>query len=59
MWARQLMTDPSARETYEHEAREKGKPILSLMISDYLQGPSAHDVGAGTTVENRESAISC
>ena len=40
LYAKHLMQDPRARKVYEEEARLKAKPILSLMISDYLNAPS-------------------
>ncbi len=36
-FAKQLMQDPRARAVYEAEARMKGKPVHSLIISDYFQ----------------------
>ena len=50
IYAKQLMTDTRAREAYEEEARIMDKPILSLMISDYL-----HDADTGTTRDDRAS----
>ena len=44
-YATRLMDDPRARRVYEEEARVKRKPILSLMISDFLRAPSVTDVG--------------
>lgn len=37
MYAKCLMADPQSREAYEEQARRTGKPILSLMIGDYLR----------------------
>lgn len=39
LYARALMSDPSARKVYEDEARVKWKSARGLMISDFLHAP--------------------
>ena len=57
LYAKRLMADPRAREVYEKEAREKGKPILSLMIGDFLhatlQSPIAITTGRTEAANER------
>ena len=36
LFARELMTDPTARQQYEEDARVKGKSAWSLVVSDFL-----------------------
>ena len=43
-YAKRLMADPRAREAYRRKAEQSGKPIMSLIVGDYLgaalPGPS-------------------
>lgn len=60
--AKRLMADPRARTVYEEEARVKGKPILSLMIADFLRSPIFfHDqcgrAGGSATVRRPECLL--
>lgn len=46
-YGKAILTDPQARAPYDAAAKAKGKPVLSLMVADFLNPPEIEAINLG------------
>ena len=46
-YGKAILTDPQARAPYDAAAKAKGKPVLSLMVADFLNPPTIEAINLG------------
>ena len=44
LYGKRILADPEARATYDEAAKARGKPVLSLMVADFLNAPCVDEV---------------
>ena len=44
LYGRIVLADPETKALYEDAAKEKGHPIFSLMVADFLRAPSVDEI---------------
>jgi hypothetical protein len=44
LYGKGMLADPAVRAVYDEAAKARGKPVLSLMVADFLNAPSVDEV---------------